>query len=132
MSFAIRRVSPIEDRQELLDLLQRNLGASQERRFEWRHTRNPAGSSWSWFVYDQNHPAPVAMASVFPRRVWVDGKAVLGGQVGDFVVDPSHRSLGPALRLQRATFEPVYSNALAFCYDCPPHSQGMATRSEEH
>jgi hypothetical protein len=29
--------------------------------------------------------------------------------------------------LQRATFQPVDAGALAFCYDCPPHDQGMST-----
>jgi hypothetical protein len=127
MSLTIRRVSAIEHRQEVLDLLERNLGRSQEQRLDWRHTLNPAGPSWSWFLYDRNHDAPVAMASVFPRHMWACGKPVLGGQVGSFVVDAGHRSLGPAVLLQRATFEPVDLGALAFCFDCPPHDQGMST-----
>jgi hypothetical protein len=49
------------------------------------------------------------------------------GQVGDFAVSASHRSLGPALLLQRATFDPVDHGDLAFCYDCPPHQAGMST-----
>jgi hypothetical protein len=127
MSLTIRRVSAIEHRQEVLDLLQRNLGASQEQRLDWRHVLNPAGPSWSWFLYDQDCPVPVAMASVFPRHMWASGKSVLAGQVGSFVVDAAHRSLGPAVLLQRATFEPVDLGTLAFCFDCPPHDQGMST-----
>jgi hypothetical protein len=127
MSLTIRRVSAIEHRQEVVGLLQRNLGASQQQRIDWRHTLNPAGPSWSWFLYDRDHHEPVAMASVFPRHMWAGGKPVLGGQVGSFVVDAGHRSLGPALLLQRATFEPVDSGTLAFCFDCPPHDQGMST-----
>ncbi len=49
------------------------------------------------------------------------------GQVGDFAIDPSHRSLGPALMLQRATFGPVDGGHLALCYDCPPNARGMST-----
>jgi hypothetical protein len=127
MSVALRRISSVEDREELLDLLKRNLGASQEQRFEWRHTNNPAGTSWSWFAYDRNSKATIAMASVFPRQMIVHGNRMIGGQVGDFVVDAKYRSLGPAVLLQRATFEPVDSGELDFCYDCPPHDQGMST-----
>jgi hypothetical protein len=29
--------------------------------------------------------------------------------------------------LQRTTFEPVDCGELAFCYDCPPHDEGMST-----
>jgi Acetyltransferase (GNAT) domain len=127
MSVVLRRVSPVEDREELLDLLKRNLGASQEQRFEWRHANNPAGTSWSWFAYDRNSKATIAMASVFPRHMVVHGNRTMGGQVGDFVVDAGYRSLGPAVLLQRATFEPVDSGELDFCYDCPPHDRGMST-----
>jgi hypothetical protein len=59
--------------------------------------------------------------------MYIDGKLVLCGQVGEFVVDVSLRSLGPAVMLQRATFEPVDTGAVALCYDCPPHAQGMST-----
>jgi len=127
MKLVIRRVSPVDERQELLDLLQRNLGVSQERVFEWRYKMNPAGSPWCWFAYDGNNGAAVAMTSLFPRRMYVDGKPLMCGQVTHFVIDPAYRSLGPALLLQRATFEPVDSGELAFCYDCPPHDRGMST-----
>ena len=126
MSLAVRAVSFTDDRQEMLELLTRNFGAGQEKPFEWRHINNPAGQAWSWFVHDGNKTA-VATASVFPRRIFVAGKLVLCGQVGGFAVDAGYRSLGPALLLQRTTFEPVNSGALAFCYDCPPHDRGMST-----
>jgi len=67
------------------------------------------------------------MASVLPRSFWVDGKKVLCGQVVEFAVDPAYRSLGPAVLMQRATFEPVNSGQVAFGYDCPPHDRGMST-----
>jgi hypothetical protein len=59
--------------------------------------------------------------------MFVDGKNLLCGQVGGFAVDVGHRSLGPAVLLQRTTFEPVDSGAFAFCYDCPPHDRGFST-----
>lgn len=126
MDIAIRRASLSEDRQELIALLERNFHGPATQ-FRWRHEDNPAGPGWSWIAYDRNSGAVSAMASVFPRRMYLDGKPVLCGQVGDFAVDKSCRSLGPALMLQRATFQPVDSGDLAFCYDCPPHDQGMAT-----
>jgi hypothetical protein len=67
------------------------------------------------------------MTTVFPRNMYLDGKRVVAGQVGEFAVNPEYRCLGPALMLQRATFEPVDRRELNFCYDCPPHDQGMST-----
>lgn len=127
MNLVVRQVSPVKVRHELLDLLRRNLGASQEARFEWRYRLNPAGPAWSWFVYEGDSGAAVAMTSLFPRQMYVDGTLVTCGQVTHFVIDAGFRSLGPAVLLQRATFEPVNSGELAFCYDCPPHDQGMST-----
>jgi|HubBroStandDraft_1064217.scaffolds.fasta_scaffold00153_25 hypothetical protein len=126
MSLAIRAASLTDDQPQLIGILERNIPGRQEGHFEWRHQANPAGPGWSWVACDRND-AIVAMASVFPRNVWVDGKRLICGQVGEFVVDAPYRSLGPALMLQRATFTPVDSGELAFCYDCPPHDQGMST-----
>jgi Acetyltransferase (GNAT) domain len=130
MSLKIRPVSLAEDRQEMVQLLTRNFGPIQEERFAWRHIDNPAGICWSWFAYDSNgyqKNAPVALVTVFPRHMRVAGTRVLGGQIGEFAVDPTHRSLGPAVQLQRATFEPVDSGEIVFCYDCTPHDRGMST-----
>lgn len=127
MNLVVRRASLTNDRQEILDILNRNFGTNQASRFEWRHTANPAGQSWTWFVYERSTNATVAMASVFPRYIYVNGKLMICGQVGEFAVEPGYRSLGPAVLMQRATFDPVNTGALAMCYDCPPHDQGMST-----
>jgi hypothetical protein len=97
------------------------------RRFEWLYRDNPDGPAWSWFAVERGSGSAVGMTSVFPRMMWVGSHAVRCGQVGDFAILPSHRSLGPALQLQRATFQPVDGRLLSFCYDCPPHAAGMAT-----
>lgn len=127
MSLRIRTVSMSHDRAEMIAILNRNFGPSQEARFDWRHMKNPAGESWSWFLYDERNLRAVAVATVFPRMMRVDGKIVRGGQVGEFAVDAKYRSLGPAVKLQRITFEPVDRGEIAFCYDCPPNDDGMST-----
>jgi len=58
--------------------------------------------------------------------MYVYGRSVLCGQVGEFAVDATHRSLGPAVMLQRVMFGPVDSGELAVCYDCPPDQRGMS------
>jgi hypothetical protein len=127
MNLAIRPASLAHDQQQLIDLLERNISGKQMGHFEWRHQANPAGPGWSWIIYEREKQTAVAMASVFPRNMLLAGKPLLCGQVGEFVVDAPYRSLGPAVLLQRATFEPVNAGKLAFCYDCPPHDKGMST-----
>jgi hypothetical protein len=128
MALTIRPADHATDREALLEVLQRNLtDLPHARRFEWLYLDNPAGQAWSWFLSDGRGLPPVGMASVFPRFVRVGGEVQRCGQVGDFAIDATHRSLGPAVLLQRATFGPVDKGSLAFCYDCPPHDRGMAT-----
>ena len=126
MTLRIRPAEWVADREELLSVLQRNLqDVPHEVRLTWLYRDNPAGPARTWFLCDEKGSA-VGVTSLFPRAVWLDGKAALCGQVGDFGVDVGLRSLGPAILLQRATFEPVLQGSLAFCYDCPPHERGMA------
>ena len=128
MNLAVRPACLSADREEMLGLLERNVSEFlMEAQFSWTHEGNPAGPGWSWLIYDRENGRIGAMTSLCPRPVYVDGRRLTCGQVGEFVVDRAYRSLGPAVMLQRATFEPVDSGALAFCYDCPPHDQGMST-----
>jgi hypothetical protein len=126
MSLTIRPVDFVADHGELLRVLERNLpDVAHEARLPWLYRDNPAGPARTWFLCDANGAA-VGVTSLFPRAVWMNGEHAVCGQVGDFGVDLKFRSLGPAIKLQRATFEPVADGAMAFCYDCPPHERGMA------
>lgn len=124
----VRPVDHNSETQELLSILQANLpNLPHARRFDWLYRGNPDGPAWSWFACEGTPDHVVGVTSLFPRSMWVGEQLNRCGQVGDFAISPSHRSLGPALLLQRATFCPVDREELAFCYDCPPHEAGMST-----
>jgi hypothetical protein len=128
MSVTISSADLEADRGELLAVLGRNLvDLPHYRRFRWLYHDNPVGPAWSWLARDTTSGEVVGVASLFPRAVWLGSRVALCGQVGDFAVDVSHRTLGPAMMLQRATFQPVHRGEIAFCYDCPPHERGMST-----
>jgi hypothetical protein len=128
MTISVRPVHQVSDNQEFLTILQANLPSlPHDRRFQWLYCDNPDGPAFSWFALQGAPQQIIGVTSLFPRSMWVGGKLKMCGQVGDFAVSASHRSLGPAVLLQRATFDPVNSGELAFCYDCPPHQAGMST-----
>jgi hypothetical protein len=128
MMISVRPVHRESENQEFLTILQANLPSlSHARRFKWLYCDNPDGPAWSWFALQGPPEQVIGVTSVFPRSMWVRGELQICGQVGDFAVSASHRSLGPAVLLQRATFDPVNNGELAFCYDCPPHQAGMST-----
>jgi len=116
------------EHEQFLGLLQKNLpDLPHHQRFHWLYQQNPAGTAWSWGVYEQGSENFVGVTSLFPRIMWINGSMQLCGQVGDFAINVTHRSLGPALLLQRATFTPVDQEQLTLCYDCPPHGRGLST-----
>jgi len=126
MSVHVRPLNFAADNKELLRVLKRNLeDIPHELRLQWLYRDNPAGGAITWFLCDESGRA-VGVTSLFPRAVWLGRRVAVCGQVGDFGVEARFRSLGPAIMLQRATFEPVMRGELAFCYDCPPHEKGMA------
>jgi hypothetical protein len=128
MAIIVRPVNLDTEREELLAVLEQNLAdLSHLRRFKWLYHDNPEGPAWSWFVCDRTSGRVHGVASVFPRVLWLGPRVSLCGQVGDFAIEAGYRSLGPAVMLQRATFEPVDRGTLALCYDCPPHGRGMST-----
>ena len=126
MNLSIRPVDLSNEQEELVAVLQRNLpDVPHSARFSWLYRNNPSGAARTWFLCDRNDRV-VGVTSLFPRTVWINNTATVCGQVGDFGVDSEYRSLGPALLLQQATFQPVQDGEMAFCYDCPPHERGMA------
>jgi hypothetical protein len=128
MMISVRPVHRESENQEFLTILQANLPSlPHARRFKWLYCDNPDGPAWSWFALQGPPEQVIGVTSVFPRSMWVRGELQRCGQVGDFAVSASHRSLGPAVLLQRATLDPVNKGELAFCYDCPPHQAGMST-----
>jgi len=128
MAVIVRPVDLDTEREELLAVLEQNLAdLPHARRFKWMYCDHPEGPAWSWFVCDRASGRVHGVASVFRRAMWLGPRAVRCGQVGDFAIDADHRSLGPAVMLQRATFGPVDQGQLALCYDCPPHERGMST-----
>lgn len=128
MAVIVRPVDLDREREELLAVLEQNLAdLPHARRFKWMYCDGPEGPAWSWFVCDRASGQVHGVASVFRRAMWLGPRVSLCGQVGDFAIDADHRSLGPAVMLQRATFGPVDQGHLALCYDCPPHERGMST-----
>jgi len=116
-AIAIRRVDPAVERERILAVLADNLPAAAGReRFDWLYLCNPAGPALVWLAEDDTGQ-PLATSAAHRRRMHVGGETVDALVLGDFAVARSQRSLGVALRLLRATLDPVRAGAYAFSYD---------------
>jgi hypothetical protein len=126
VTVAIRPGTLELDRLPAIGLLARHLNPSYDTaRFDWLHTRNPAGPGRFWMAVDSATGETVGTAAAFPRLLSVAGREERGWVLGDFCVSDQHRSLGPALKLQRSCLDLAADAATPFCYDFP--SQSMMT-----
>lgn len=113
----IRQVDPASERERILRVLADSLPAAADtERFDWLYLSNPDGPALVWLAEDENG-TPLGTSAAHPRRMRVGGEPVRALNLGDFAIDRSQRTLGPALRLLGATLAPVRERTYAFSYD---------------
>ena len=89
------------------------------RRFEWLYEGNPHGKAVTWIAYDDLGSDPVAVTSLFPRKVWVAGEVRTGSIGGDCYVLPRARRKGLATQLHKACIAQMANAGIDFMYGPP-------------
>lgn len=85
-------------------------------KYAWLYLENPAGPARVWglkaegLVVGASAALPRTIRSTLRHAAWV---------LGDFCIAPRHRSLGPALALQRAACDAVERGEVDLWYDFP-------------
>ncbi|HEU4654385.1 MAG TPA: hypothetical protein VFS47_10380 [Steroidobacteraceae bacterium] len=79
--------------------------ARDRARYEWFYQRNPQGLADLNLLTVDAQPEPVGFLGIGARRFILNEREVEAGVLVDFVVKPSHRSVLPALTLQRRARE---------------------------
>lgn len=107
--YSVRSADLSKDREQITGIWRRNLSLSgvteqphsnDARKFHWQFLDNPAGQGRCWLLYADGEAVGTSALSL--RRVIADGRVVTAGVAGDLAVDKAHRSLQPALALQKA------------------------------
>lgn len=89
--------------QDVLCLLAEHLpGSDVARRYAWLYEQNPHGRALTVIARDERSSEPLGITSVFPRRMYVAGRPIMGSVGGDGYVRPSARRRGIATALHRA------------------------------
>lgn len=108
------------DRSAAIALLSRYVNpAYDHRRFDWVYRDNPAGPGRLWMALDGSTGDPIGTAGALPRWMCIDGAPFVGWVLADFCVSDTHRSLGPALQLQRTCLEELAADGVPLWYDFP-------------
>lgn len=116
--------------QRMLGVWAGNLGepAAMEAKLAWFYGETPAGRPTVCFLVHAESGQTVGVASAGPRRVMVDGRPALAGVLVDLAVERAHRTLFPALALQKQLIA-TSAKRFAFAYGFPnPKAAGVFAR----
>jgi hypothetical protein len=133
MTYRVARADLHRDREEILAIWKRDLPLLplQGRHLDWGYVNNPFSEGRVWKLTGDGHT--VGVGSLVIRRFTVAGSVVLAGRFGGFAVAQPHRSLGPALMLQRAVLGDCGRDGLGVIYTCAPQAiVGMTSRAGYH
>jgi GNAT superfamily N-acetyltransferase len=107
------------DRAELVDLLFKySTVRSNTQRYQWFYEGNPDGRAEVLLARESRTGAIIGSGAVIPRKLYAGGVLSPAAVMADFWIHPEHRSLGPAVRLQRACMERAAAMGGAF-FDLP-------------
>jgi hypothetical protein len=100
MSYTVRPADLDADEGAILRLWDGNLRDADAARYRWIYEHNPQGRAICWVATDA--AAEVAgVAAAFPHTIHGPSGRWRAGVSSDFVVGTAHRTMGPALMLQR-------------------------------
>jgi GNAT superfamily N-acetyltransferase len=121
LTLALREVDVQAHQDGLVDLLARHFdgwGSEAAGKFRWLYLTNPFGRARAWAL-ESGSDRFVGVSAAFPRRLRAGSRPLEAWVLGDFCVDQKHRSLGPALQLQRAVSAAVDRGEVDAWYDFP-------------
>lgn len=95
------------DRDVVLALWRGSLGLEERlaAKYDWFYRRCPWGVPMLLLLRHDPSDEWVGVAAIGPRRMCWNGHPIRAGVLVDLAVAPRHRTLGPALMLQRAVIE---------------------------
>lgn len=106
--YRVERGDPVADRERLLQLWERCGFASGEgarRRYDWFYLGNPQGAGRVYLLMADGDLVGALGAGTRVFALPGDPRPMKGAVLVDFVVHPAHRSMFPALQLQRVARE---------------------------
>lgn len=102
ISYQVTRADPAQSADNVAALWAEVFGPFSCERYRWLYQNNPAGESLLCLLLDDTTHETLGSTALFPRRLCHWGQTLPGSIAGDLMVDHRHRSLGPAVQLQRA------------------------------
>jgi hypothetical protein len=117
--YQVRLADVVRDEQEILRLCKAGALHCPPEKYQWNYAANPLRQAWCSLAIERANQSAVGTTALFPRRILVDGVPFSAAVSGDFAVDPQHRTLYPALALQKAAVTACRSGSFDILYGFP-------------
>lgn len=115
MNYTVTEPHPTRDRNAILDLWRANLPMATGDRYAWLYETGPGKN---WLAADDSGAA-IGSTGLMLRNFCLSGRQVRVGQAIDLNVVPEHRSVGPALKLQRSLIDSTRTDGIPLVYAVP-------------
>lgn len=101
--YTIAKANVGTDREKILQLWKSGLthAGMPEAKFDWYYHDNPTGAPLVFFLCHGPQREPIGVAAMALRELRWRAQTVLSGELIDFVAQPDHRTLFPALFFQK-------------------------------
>jgi hypothetical protein len=128
MKYSLTRLPLGEARPLVLALWREVFGALPESRYPWLYESNPAGEAVVHLLRENSSDQWVGSTAAFPRTLQSRGEPLNAGIAGDLMVLQRHRSVGPAISLQKALLATCTEQHLDVVYGFPNRNSAVIMR----
>jgi hypothetical protein len=120
--YFVRKACLERDRQEILSVWDRNKVNTHDPalHLDWAYKNNPAGQGPIFLLVHAPSQETVGSAGLILRRMKIGDSVRLVGRAAGFAVDKAHRSLGPAILLQKAVLDNMGQSNISLAYTLAP------------
>jgi GNAT superfamily N-acetyltransferase len=117
MAYTVRAADLVADRPHILRVWEESLPSATADHYTWVYERNPFGPVSTWVLEADDDV--VGTATVMPRTLIGMGRRWRAGVTVDFAVAAGHRTVGPALMLQKALLQACRDEGFDVIYGFP-------------
>lgn len=129
MSYSTNWPSGKDARTAIETLWEQVYGGFSAVRYDWLYVNNPAGAATVCLLRDEGSDQIVGSTALLPRTLVSNGTIIRAAIAADLMVDHRHRSLGPAIVLQKGILGRLTETCIDVVYAFPnPKSIPMTRR----
>lgn len=117
--YRVRAADIERDQSTVLRLCRTSALNGSPEKYRWNREGNPFGPTWCALAIESSSGQVVGTTALFPRRLLVDGTSLRAAAAGDFAVEPGHRTLCPAIALQKTALDACQAGVFDLLYGFP-------------